>query len=142
MSLTSKDEKAHIRSFYRMVRALAVPSYAINDQIIELLTFSALHYSEIEQSDLFKESIPVITVHQAKGLEFETVYLAGCNEGVFPSYRSVKENHLSEELRLFYVAMTRAKQKLYLSYHLEKRKSIFLDYINESYKIVKKYSEV
>ena len=96
----------------------------------------------MEQSDLFKGSIPVITVHQAKGLEFDTVYVVGCNEGVFPSYRSVKENNLSEELRLFYVAMTRAKRKLYLSYHLEKKKSVFIDYIAENYKIVKRYSEV
>lgn len=138
----TKEEKEHMRLLYRMVRALSEPEKSIADQIIDLLTFSALHYSEIEQSDLFKESIPVITVHQAKGLEFETVYVAGCNEGVFPAYRSVKENHLSEELRLFYVAMTRAKHKLYLSYHLGKNKSIFLDYINEEYKVVKKFSEI
>lgn len=137
----TKEEKQHIRSFYRIVRALEEPDLSYQDQIINLLTFSALHYSEIEQSDLFKDSIPVITVHQAKGLEFEEVYVAGCNEGVFPSYRSIKDNHLTEELRLFYVAMTRAKKKLYLSYHLGKKKSIFLDYIGDTYKIVNRYSE-
>ena len=84
----TKEEKEHMRLLYRMVRALSEPEKSIADQIIDLLTFSALHYSEIEQSDLFKESIPVITVHQAKGLEFETVYVAGCNEGVFPAQKN------------------------------------------------------
>lgn len=136
----NEEQKGHIRSFYRIAKELMTPTCSFQDNMINLLTFSALHYSEIEQSTLFKDRIPVITVHQAKGLEFKNVYVVGCNQGVFPSYRSLKENHLTEELRLFYVAMTRAKENLYLSYHLEKKKSIFLDYIGEDYKIVKRYS--
>lgn len=55
------------------------------------------------------------TVHQAKGLEWETVFLISLNEGVFPSNKSVDlEHQLEEERRLFYVAVTRARQDLYL----------------------------
>lgn len=128
-----------IRELYRIAQGLEDPELSFQDNIIELLAFSALHYSEIEQSDLFKGRIPIITVHQAKGLEFDEVFVAGCNEKVFPSYMSLKSNHLSEEMRLFYVAMTRAKEKLYISYHLEARKSLFVDAISDQYKVLLPY---
>lgn len=138
--LYNQGEMSSIRSLYRIAGALYDKDLSYQDNMINLLAFSALHYSEVEQSDLFKGRIPIITIHQAKGLEFDEVYVAGCNDRVFPSYRSIKENHLTEEMRLFYVAMTRAKQKLYLSYHLEARRSIFLDQIPERYKVTKNYS--
>ena len=124
-----------IRELYRIIQGLEDSSKSYQDNIIDLLAFSALHYSEIEQSDLFKGRIPIITVHQAKGLEFEEVFVAGCNERVFPSYMSLKSQNLSEEMRLFYVAITRAKEKLYLSYHLQAKKSLFIDKISEQYKV-------
>ena len=136
-----KHQMESIRALYRIAAALYNPEVSYQDNIINLLAFSALHYSEIEQSDLFKGRIPIITIHQAKGLEFEEVYVAGCNERIFPSYRSLKNHYLTEEMRLFYVAMTRAKQKLYLSYHLGAKKSIFLDQIPNDYKTTKNYSE-
>ena len=56
------------------------------------------------------------TIHQAKGLEWDTVYIIGLNEGVFPHRFSMGcENDIQEELRILYVAVTRAKRKLYLS---------------------------
>jgi len=55
---------------------------------------------------------PIITVHQAKGLEFDYVFIIGMNEFKFPAYKS----DLEEEKRLFYVALTRAKKHIYLSY--------------------------
>ena len=136
-----KSQLESIRALYRIASTLEDKECSYQDNIINLLTFSALHYSEIEQSDLFKGRIPIITIHQAKGLEFDEVYVAGCNERIFPSYRSIKDNHLTEEMRLFYVAMTRAKKKLFLSYHLEAKRSIFLDQIPDQYKVTKKYSE-
>jgi DNA helicase-2/ATP-dependent DNA helicase PcrA len=59
--------------------------------------------------------IPIITVHQAKGLEFDTVFLAGVVEGEFPNYLAFQEGKLDEEKRVFYVGMTRAKQQLYIT---------------------------
>lgn len=59
--------------------------------------------------------LPVVTVHQAKGLEFDTVFIAGVSEGEFPSYRSVQDGKMEEERRLFYVALTRAKRRLFVS---------------------------
>jgi DNA helicase II / ATP-dependent DNA helicase PcrA len=79
-----------------------------------------------------KGAIPIITVHQAKGLEFDHVFLLGMNEGLFPFYRS---DNIEEEKRLFYVALTRAREKVFLAYSRFKRfdqrtsKSEFLDLI-------------
>lgn len=138
-SAYDKQQLATIRELYRIVQELEDDTISYHDNIINLLAFSALHYSEIEQSDLFKGRIPIITIHQAKGLEFDEVYVAGCNERVFPSYRSIKEKNLTEEMRLFYVAMTRAKEKLYLSYHLAAKRSIFIDRISGQHKVLRKY---
>ena len=64
-----------------------------------------------------KEAITLMTVHAAKGLEFETVFLVGMEEGLFPHLRSSFDPaDLEEERRLAYVGMTRAKEKLYLTY--------------------------
>jgi DNA helicase-2/ATP-dependent DNA helicase PcrA len=64
------------------------------------------------------DSLRLSTVHQAKGLEFPVVFVIGLAEGMFPGRRAIEENSLEEERRLFYVAVTRAKDELYLSYPL------------------------
>lgn len=67
------------------------------------------------------DAVTLMTVHAAKGTEFPAVFIAGFNEGVFPSRRSIVEGGkaaLEEERRLMYVAMTRAKQKLFVTWNL------------------------
>ena len=61
--------------------------------------------------------VTLTTIHSAKGLEYKVVFIIGMNEGIFPSERSIKERDdgLEEERRLFYVAITRAKEKLFIS---------------------------
>ncbi|MFM8421198.1 MAG: ATP-dependent helicase, partial [Verrucomicrobiota bacterium] len=62
------------------------------------------------------ERLRLSTVHQAKGLEFDTVFVAGASDDQFPSRRSVREGREPEEHRLFYVAASRAKQRLFFTY--------------------------
>jgi DNA helicase-2/ATP-dependent DNA helicase PcrA len=137
----STQELKAIRELYRITKFIEETEASVQDNITQLLAYAALHYSEIEQSELFKDRIPIITVHQAKGLEFDHVYIAGCNDRVFPLGRSIKENQLSEEKRLFYVGITRARKQLFLSHHRETARSIFLDEISEVYKDYKNYSQ-
>ena len=62
------------------------------------------------------EAIKLTTIHQAKGLEYDVVFLIGAADGQFPGYRTIESGDFEEERRLFYVAVTRAKNELYLSY--------------------------
>lgn len=59
--------------------------------------------------------ISLMTIHAAKGLEYDVVFLAGMEDGLFPSLRTIEEGGLEEERRLCYVAITRAKQRLFIS---------------------------
>ena len=80
-----------------------------------LINFSALARN-IDRLDN-SSSVTVITVHQAKGLEFDVVFMAGLSEYEFPNYGATKEGRVQEELRLFYVGITRAKTHLFLSWY-------------------------
>lgn len=64
--------------------------------------------------------VQLLTMHGAKGLEYDTVFILGANEGMIPYKKSVMEERIEEERRLFYVAMTRAKRQLIISYVKEK----------------------
>jgi DNA helicase-2/ATP-dependent DNA helicase PcrA len=67
--------------------------------------------------------VTLMTVHNAKGLEFPTVFIAGLEDGVFPHSRALDEGGLEEERRLFYVGVTRAMRELYLTHAL--RRAVF-----------------
>jgi DNA helicase II / ATP-dependent DNA helicase PcrA len=67
--------------------------------------------------------VTLMTLHNAKGLEYPIVFIAGCEEGVFPHSRALDEGGLEEERRLFYVGITRAMRRLYLSY--ARRRAVF-----------------
>ncbi|MDO8540519.1 MAG: ATP-dependent helicase [Opitutaceae bacterium] len=62
------------------------------------------------------DALRLTTVHQAKGLEFSAVFIIGLAEGMFPLRRAIENNDVEEERRLFYVAVTRARDELYLCY--------------------------
>jgi len=94
--------------------------------------------TDVDYWDETKDRVNLMTLHSAKGLEFPVIFITGLEEGLFPisrSFESTKE--LEEERRLFYVGLTRAKEKVFLSYcHHRKRfgdmvnlKSRFLDEI-------------
>jgi DNA helicase-2/ATP-dependent DNA helicase PcrA len=68
------------------------------------------------QVDPDAEAIKLTTVHQAKGLEYDVVFLIGAADGQLPTRRSIEGGDVEEERRLFYVAVTRAKNELYISY--------------------------
>jgi DNA helicase-2/ATP-dependent DNA helicase PcrA len=65
--------------------------------------------------------ITLMTLHNAKGLEYPVVFIAGCEEGVFPHSRAIDEGGIEEERRLFYVGVTRAMRELYLTYARRRR---------------------
>jgi DNA helicase II / ATP-dependent DNA helicase PcrA len=68
-----------------------------------------------------QEMITLMTVHNAKGLEYDTVFVVGCEDGSFPHMRALEEGGEEEERRLCYVAITRARQRLYMTWARERR---------------------
>lgn len=98
---------------------LAVKEFEENNEDKSLTAF--LEYiALITDIDLYKgeeDVVTVMTLHSAKGLEFPVVFITGFEEGIFPHSRSLNsEEELEEERRLCYVGMTRAKERLYLTY--------------------------
>ncbi|MGV3581466.1 MAG: UvrD-helicase domain-containing protein [Methylophilus sp.] len=86
------------------------------DIMTQFLNHASLEAGE-HQADVGREALQLMTVHAAKGLEFNAVFISGVEEGLFPHEQSMYENSgLEEERRLMYVAVTRARQRLYLSY--------------------------
>lgn len=91
------------------------------DKMSAFLSHASLEAGE-GQANEGEDSVQLMTLHSAKGLEFKQVFLAGMEEGLFPHSRSSEESgRLEEERRLAYVGMTRAMEKLTLS-HAEKRR--------------------
>ncbi len=96
----------------------------------------------IDQYDEKVNSVTMMTIHSAKGLEFPVVFVTGCEEDIFPlSQKFDNDSKLEEERRLFYVAVTRAKEKVFISYARSRyrfgevayqSKSRFLDELDES----------
>ncbi|MDR2218964.1 MAG: DNA helicase II [Methylobacillus sp.] len=80
------------------------------------LSFASLEAGE-HQADPGRDALQLMTIHAAKGLEFNTVFISGLEEGLFPHEQSMSEaNGLEEERRLMYVAVTRARRRLYFSH--------------------------
>ncbi len=78
--------------------------------------------SDIDRADLNNERITMMTIHCAKGLEFPVVFVCGMEDGLFPLHHNQNNpEDIEEERRLFYVALTRAKEKVYLSMSKQKR---------------------
>jgi DNA helicase II / ATP-dependent DNA helicase PcrA len=75
-----------------------------------------------QQDDLGDESvITLMTLHNAKGLEYETVFVVGCEDGAFPHMKALEEGGEEEERRLCYVAITRARRRLYMTWTRERQ---------------------
>lgn len=82
--------------------------------IVEYLQSLSL-MSDLDKTDDKSGGVSLMTIHSAKGLEFPIVFITGLEDGLFPSRRTLEEGQLEEERRLFYVAITRAQQKLYMT---------------------------
>jgi hypothetical protein len=99
--------------------ALSTPdadSGEVMSPLAAFLTHAALEAGD-NQAQAGQDAIQLMTVHSAKGLEFDAVFITGLEEGLFPHENSLSDaDGLEEERRLMYVAITRARQRLYLSF--------------------------
>ncbi len=121
----------NIRNLFRLAKA-ELNSHRGTNGIKELLEYASLSNTDLDSLTSSHPKIPIITIHQAKGLEFDYEFLAGMNDDIFPSYFSTRNGSITEEeKRLFYVAITRAKKALFLS--SSGKPSRLLNYIPEQF---------
>jgi DNA helicase-2/ATP-dependent DNA helicase PcrA len=89
--------------------------------LAEFLAFAVLESGDA-QADEYQDSVQLMTLHSAKGLEFSLVFLSGMEDGLFPHQRSLNDpTGLEEERRLCYVGITRARKELYLTFAEQRR---------------------
>jgi DNA helicase-2/ATP-dependent DNA helicase PcrA len=116
----TEDARTRLGNLDELINAAADASER-GESIRDFLDHAAL----VADSDSLDERAPVslLTMHNAKGLEFPVVFIAGLEEGLFPHSRSLdSESAMEEERRLCYVGMTRAEQRLYLSWARYRRR--------------------
>jgi ATP-dependent DNA helicase Rep len=136
MSANNKMAKINksklVRDFLKWIHAIGAKQFLPMD---ELMNYLSLQNSQEEDSS--EDAIKMMTLHAAKGLEFEHVYLVGVEEGILPHANSMAESDndtdaVEEERRLMYVGITRAMQQLKISY-VKKRKKRFQDDSSEDF---------
>lgn len=121
----SEESKSRIENLKEMTRAIGE-----FDKIEDFLEHASL-VTEGDLSQKTDEAVNLMTVHAAKGLEFDLVFMPGLEEGLFPNQRSIAEEGpkgLEEERRLAYVGITRAKKELFISYAESRR--MYNEFVN------------
>ncbi|RMH79688.1 MAG: ATP-dependent DNA helicase Rep [Acidobacteria bacterium] len=119
------EREENIRELFRYLKQKREEGYTLEDVLSDV--------SFISQGEEEK-GVRIMTIHASKGLEFSVVFLPRLEEGILPHEKVMEEGGLEEELRLFYVAVTRARDRLFISYTRSKgRPSRFLSYIPKQY---------
>ncbi|MCE9777599.1 DNA helicase II [Shewanella algae] len=122
-----KGEKAQARVENLEELVTAARTFEVPEELVDMGELNAfLSHAALEagegQADAHTDAVQLMTLHSAKGLEFPLVFMAGVEEGLFPSQLSLEEgDRLEEERRLCYVGMTRAMQQLYITYAESRR---------------------
>ncbi len=118
-------------------RLIEMASYYDNveDFLNDILISEDVRTNESNDFSDDKGKVTLTTIHQAKGLEWKVVFVIGVNPGDFPHFLALKDNTLDEEERLFYVAITRAKDILYITHSTLPRREYFYNSFNSDKQI-------
>ncbi|WP_028450041.1 UvrD-helicase domain-containing protein [Chitinibacter tainanensis] len=110
-----KDAEERVSNLEELINAAASFEPEEENVLIAFLAHASLEAGD-HQANAYEEALQLMTVHAAKGLEFKAVFLSGLEEGLFPHDNSANDPQgLEEERRLMYVAITRARERLYLT---------------------------
>jgi superfamily I DNA/RNA helicase len=121
----AEDAESRIRNIKEMVASLDDDGPAagtLAERLEAFLDNITLESDREKEDEPTGDAVTLITMHSCKGLEFPHVYIVGMEAGLLPHSRSLEEGTLDEERRLFYVAVTRAKDSLEISHCFARRK--------------------
>jgi DNA helicase-2/ATP-dependent DNA helicase PcrA len=112
----TKDNDA-IENINELINAAAIYDRQTEEPSLQDYLQQVSLVSDVDGYDTDRDSVALMTLHSAKGLEFENVFIAGLEEGLLPHEKSSEdEMEIEEERRLFFVGITRAKSQLYISF--------------------------
>lgn len=113
----SDEGKNRVENIQEFLGAVSEYEAASDAPTLEDFLENIALVSDLDNADFQSKCVTLMTIHSSKGLEFPVVFMTGLEEGIFPSGRSIHdEKRLEEERRLCYVAITRARERLYISY--------------------------
>lgn len=148
------EDAARLENAYELASFAARYDHLPGEEALENFLADAALQSDQDELQEDNKAVRLMTVHASKGLEFDTVFIAGLEDGLFPHQRvnesSISPEEAEEERRLYYVALTRARKKVYLSYAQMRTKfgrkevnipSEFIFDIPEEYTEEEKFSE-
>ena len=133
------EARGRLDNIQELLSAITEFETSDGQNTIEAFLEQASLVSDVDRIDETRNTVTLMTLHAAKGLEFPVIFLVGMEEGLFPSSMAIDRDEVEEERRLCYVGMTRAKQKLYMTHarsrvrwgeRLEQVPSRFLDEID------------
>ncbi len=138
----SKDEVAfgRVENVRELVNVAQEFETNADEPTLEAFLTRIALVSDLDNADLSKDAVKLMTLHAAKGLEFPTVFMLGLEEGLFPHMRSLNSpSALEEERRLMYVGITRAEDRLYLSFSRKRNSFGAGGYGNTSYTVPSRF---
>lgn len=109
---TERMHKNHIKEFLTLLEKLSDSVIRHSNPVSQLISL-LLPRDELASTN----QVTISTIHSAKGLEWPVVFIPSCEEGQFPSFLSKTDREIQEELRVLYVGMTRAQNRLFVSFH-------------------------
>jgi len=111
------DAEARVENVEELLSAAYTYAEGAEDKSLRAFLEEVALVADVDAIDLESGQITLMTIHNAKGLEFGTVIVTGLEEGLFPHYNSIDDPEaVEEERRLFYVGMTRARRRLFVTY--------------------------
>ena len=113
---THKAERSALNEVLSEIEEAARPFPSLREWFRHVEEYTEALKKKERQKDKVREGVRLMTLHAAKGLEFDTVFLVGANEGQMPYKKAKRDSEIEEERRLFYVGMTRAKEMLKICY--------------------------
>jgi len=112
----TEEARTRVENIREFIGAVSEFTEKMENATLEAFLENVALVTDLDRFTEGQQAVTLMTLHSAKGLEFDTVFIVGLEQGLFPSNLSINEGRIEEERRLAYVGVTRAKRQLYLSY--------------------------